>query len=98
MKAPLALALLVCLLGSISLADEGSTNKRAEQLFKKLDTNGDGGISLEEYGASMFGGYVSPKQVAKIFKQKDQDGDGKLSLAELMADGKKKDGKKSKMN
>ena len=78
------------------MADEESANKRLEQLFKKLDTNGDGGISLEEYGASMFAAYLSPQRLAKAFKQKDKDRDGKLSMEELSSDGKKKDDKKSK--
>jgi Ca2+-binding EF-hand superfamily protein len=53
-----------------------------EKAFKKLDTDGDGAISLEEFKA----GPAGKKDAAKIealFKKRDKDGDGKLSPDEL---------------
>jgi Ca2+-binding EF-hand superfamily protein len=59
------------------------------EVFKKLDTNADGSVSLEEFKA----GPAGKKDAAKaeeIFKKKDKDSDGKLSLEEFSAAGGKK--------
>jgi Skp family chaperone for outer membrane proteins len=66
-----------------------------EERFKKLDTNGDGFISLDEIKASPQG----QKDAAKAetaFKAKDKDGDGKLSPEEFAAGGGKKGGDAAK--
>jgi hypothetical protein len=60
--------------------------------FKKLDTNGDGFLSLEEFKASPHG-QKDPAKAEEMFKKKDKDGDGKLSLEEFAAHGGKKKNK-----
>ena len=63
------------------------------EVFKKLDTNGDGKISLEEWKAGPMG-KKDPAKAEEIFKKKDKDGDGSLTLEEFSAGGgKKKDAK-----
>ncbi len=60
-----------------------------EAMFKKLDSNSDGSISLDEWKA----GPAGKKDAAKaeeIFKKKDKDGDGKLTKEEAAAHGGKK--------
>jgi Ca2+-binding EF-hand superfamily protein len=54
--------------------------------FKKMDANGDGCLSLDEFKAKA-------KDAAKAevtFKAKDKDGDGKLTVDEFKAGGGKK--------
>lgn len=67
----------------MSFAEETSSKNRLEQLFKNFDTNGDGGITLDEYKAGMVG-QMAPERVPTVFKQKDRNSDGKLTLAELL--------------
>jgi Ca2+-binding EF-hand superfamily protein len=50
---------------------------RADERFKKLDTNGDGGLSQQELNAGR------EQAEAERFKRLDTDGDGKLSETEL---------------
>jgi EF-hand domain pair len=57
-----------------------------EEAFKKLDKDGDGSISKEEFTAH---GKDKAKAEA-AFAKKDTNGDGKLSKEEFMAHGKKK--------
>ena len=68
---------------------EGKPHGNPEEMFKKLDSNNDGSISLDEFKA----GPIGKKDAAKaeeIFKKKDKDGDGKLSKEEATAEHKKK--------
>ena len=53
------------------------------QIFKAVDKDADGGISLDEFKASTIG-QIDPSRVGDVFKKKDADGDGKLTLAEYM--------------
>jgi hypothetical protein len=69
-----------------------------EEFFKKLDTNSDGNISLDEFKASPRGQKDSA-QAEEHFKKLDANGDGKVTLEELKAGhgpggrgGKPKDG------
>lgn len=63
------------------------------EMFKKLDTNNDGKISLEEWKAGPMG-QKDPAKAEEIFGKKDKDGDKSLSLEEFSAEGgKKKDAK-----
>jgi len=71
-------------------ADNGAKPKRdPADLFKKLDTNGDGKISLDEFLAGPMG-KKDPEKAKEIFKKKDKDGDGFLTLEEFSAHGEKK--------
>src|SRR5258708_4490372 len=58
------------------------------EVFKKLDTNGDGKISLDEFLAGPQG-KRDPEKAKETFKKKDKDGDGFLTLEEFSAHGKK---------
>jgi len=55
-----------------------------EEIFKKLDTNGDGFISLDEFKAGPRA-QKDPAKAEEAFKKMDTDGDGKLSLEEFKA-------------
>ncbi len=71
-------------------AAKGEKPKRdPAEMFKKLDTNGDGKISLDEFKAGPLG-QKDPAKAEEIFKKKDKDGDGFLSLEEFSAEGGKK--------
>ena len=60
--------------------------------FKKLDTDGDGKLSLDELKAGPMG-KKAPEKCEALIKAKDKDGDGKLSLEEFKAEGGKKKNK-----
>ena len=83
MKTRLTLVAVICSTALTAFADDASSKERLEQLFKNFDSNGDGGISLEEYKAGMVG-QMAPERVPTVFKQKDRNSDGKLTLAELL--------------
>ena len=55
-----------------------------EQIFKKLDTNGDGFLSLAEFKARPKA-QENPARAEAVFKKIDTNGDGKISLDELKA-------------
>lgn len=87
------LAALAVTVSFATAADEAKKEKKAgagaEERFKKLDTNGDGFISLDEMKASPAGAKDAAKAEA-AFKAKDKDNDGKLSAEEFNAGGGKK--------
>jgi Ca2+-binding EF-hand superfamily protein len=94
-----AIAAVVCAfaLGS-AMAAEGEKGKdrpkpTAEQVMKKIDTNSDGKISLEEWLASPRG--KDKEKAEASFKKIDSNSDGSIDLDELKAmmekAGKKKD-------
>ena len=78
--------------GTAKPADPAKPKPDPEKVFKKLDTDGDGSISLEEFKASPRG-QKDPAKAEEFFKKKDKDGDGKLSLEEFKAEGGKKKAK-----
>lgn len=55
-----------------------------EEVFKKLDTNGDGSVSLDEFKAGPRA-QKDPSKAEEIFKKIDANSDGKLSLEEFKA-------------
>jgi hypothetical protein len=57
-------------------------HKPPEEIFKKIDTNGDGSLSLDEIKESPRG-KQDPAKAEEMFTKKDKDGDKKLSLAEF---------------
>ena len=67
---------------------EGAPLKRErqnpEEAFKKLDTNGDGSLSLDEFKAGPRG-LKDPAKAEEIFKKMDKDSDGKVTLEEFKA-------------
>ncbi len=66
---------------------EGRGNREhwnAEQIFKKLDTNGDGVLSLEEFLAGPMA-KRNPEEAKKIYQKMDAKGDGKVTLEEFKA-------------
>lgn len=75
----------------------------AEEMFKKLDLNGDGKLTLAEYKDAK----TDQNEAEKEFKAMDKDGDGAVTLEEfknrptpekssLPKSAKKKGGKKAK--
>ena len=62
----------------------GGGRPSPEEIFKKLDTNNDGFISLEEFKAGPRA-QKDPAKAEEIFKKMDKDGDGKLTLEEFKA-------------
>ncbi len=56
----------------------------AEEIFKKLDTNNDGVLSLEEFKAGPMG-KKDPAKAEEIYKKMDTKNDGKVTLEEFKA-------------
>jgi Ca2+-binding EF-hand superfamily protein len=83
------LGLLVLAMGlSPALAAKpGKGKKDPDQSFKKLDSNNDGALSLEEMKGK---GKKDAATVEKRFKKMDRNSDGKVSLDEMKNRGKKK--------
>lgn len=62
----------------------GHKQRDPEAFFKKLDTNNDGAVSMDEFKASRMG-QKDPSKAEARFKQLDTNGDASLSLDELKA-------------
>ena len=65
---------------------KGDPAARAEMMIKKLDTDGNGTISKDEFAAGPMAAKMKEKggdgAIDKIFKARDKDGDGELSKEE----------------
>ncbi len=59
-----------------------------EETFKKLDTNGDSKLSVEEFVGKKKGAAAEKAKAA--FAKKDKDSDGSLTLEEFKGKAKKK--------
>jgi hypothetical protein len=81
-KTPLTIVMLFSSLALVAMADAPLPKSRQLQIFKGMDTDRDGGISLEEWKASMSGN-ISPVRIEKVFREKDRNSDGKLNVEEL---------------
>jgi hypothetical protein len=92
---PIMLRLLCALsvVGLLASAPQATAGQKAkgdkvEMLFKKLDTDGDGTLSKEEFAKiaelrKKADGKAKGKGVDKLFQKLDADGDGKISLDEF---------------
>jgi Ca2+-binding EF-hand superfamily protein len=86
--------------GTFAIAEDAKPEAKGDkpkrdpaEVFKKIDTNSDSSITLEEFKAGPMG-KKDPAKAEEAFKKRDKDGDGKLSLEEFTAHGgKKKDAK-----
>jgi len=61
---------------------EGRKRPSPEEMVKRLDTNNDGTVSLEEFKAGPMA-QRDPSKAEEVFKRMDKDGDGKLTVAEV---------------
>jgi len=67
---------------SVALDDDPPKKRQSvEDVFKKLDKNGDGKVTLDEFRA--FPGIKDKEAAAKAFKKADANKDGSLSLDEF---------------
>lgn len=96
MKAIASILAILALSVSLNAAEgdakkpEGEKKKaNPEEVFKKLDKDGNGSISKDEFLASPQGKKDAAK-AGEMFGKKDKNSDGSLSKEEFMAQGKKK--------
>ena len=68
--------------GAVPATPEKPSMTRAEIFFKKLDTDKDGALTLEEFKADP-SGHKNPVITEQYFKRLDKDADGKLTLEEV---------------
>lgn len=79
--------LALAVLGGFAFAADqkpaGQKPKRSpEETFKRLDTNSDNAVDLEEFKAGPMG-KKDPAKAEEIFKKRDKNADGKLTLEEM---------------
>ncbi len=81
------LAALALLLGTVPAYAAKGDKPSPEERFKKLDSDGNGKLSLDEYKGKKTG--EKAEAAEKAFKARDKDSDGTLSLDEFSAKVKK---------
>ena len=69
----------------------GEGKRNPEEMFKKMDTNGDGSVSKDEFMAGPRA-KQDPAKAEERFKELDKNNDGKLSPEEFKAGGPGKKG------
>lgn len=93
MKSILAAAAALTLIATPVFAEEAAKADKPkadpEAMFKKVDANSDGFLTVEEFTANKPA--EKTEKLKKVFERKDTDKDGKLSLDEMKAQGAKKD-------
>jgi Ca2+-binding EF-hand superfamily protein len=88
MKKVLALVVAagICLPGVLGAQDKKKPDPEAQ--FKRLDTNNDSKLTVEEFKGKRTGDKATKAE--EQFKKRDKNGDGFLSLEEFKAGMKKK--------
>jgi Ca2+-binding EF-hand superfamily protein len=88
MKNSIQILSIIALATSLSFGEDKGPNEKKtpdpEKTFKKLDTDNNGSLSLEEYKASPMGTKAGDKAEPK-FKKLDADGNGSVNLDEFKA-------------
>lgn len=88
MKRSIQILSIIAVATSLSFGEEEAPKEKKggnhEETFKKIDKDGNGSISLDEYKASPMGTKAGDKAEAK-FKKLDANSDGSLSLDEFKA-------------
>jgi Ca2+-binding EF-hand superfamily protein len=88
MKSSIQILSIIALATSLSFGEEKAPKEKKtpdpEKTFKKIDTDDNGSLSLEEYKASPMGTRAGDKAEPK-FKKLDTDGNGSLNLDEFKA-------------
>lgn len=67
------------------------------EIWKKIDTNGDGFLTMEEFSAMPRIQNIPEEKRTNLFKRIDKDGDGKLSREEMEKFGRPKEGERRPM-
>ena len=88
MKSSIQILGIIALSTSLSFGEEKAPKEKKtpdpEKTFKKLDTDNNGSLSLEEYKTSPMGTKAGDKAEPK-FKKLDADGNGSVNLDEFKA-------------
>jgi Ca2+-binding EF-hand superfamily protein len=88
MKSCIQILGITALATSLSFGEDKAPKEKKtpdpEKTFKKLDTDNNGSLSLEEYKASPMGTRAGDKAEPK-FKKLDTDGNGSVNLDEFKA-------------
>jgi hypothetical protein len=80
---------IMCIAASLSYGEDapkqgGRKHRDPEKVFNKLDSDGNGAVSLEEFKASPRA-QKNPAKAEEIFKKIDADGNGGINLEEFKA-------------